>query len=207
MRGKLIVVEGIDGAGKSTLIRALSEHTSIILTREPTNGPHGAAVRRAFAEGRRLAPERERELVEADRREHVDQVIAPALANGTDILSDRYYYSTAAYQGRCEAEARSIVHDNEAFAPRPDVVLYLDVPAVFALARIQARRAAPTAPETYEGLLACSTRYEAIWADPSLMRGVTFVRLDARERPETIAAAARPILTGAIARNDASCLA
>lgn len=191
MRGTFVVVEGIDGAGKSTLVRALGAVAGLVLSREPTHGPHGTALREAFAAGRRLPALEERRLVEADRREHVADVIGPALSRGDMVLCDRSYYSTAAYQGIDAEDARLIVRENERFAPRPDVVLFLDIPPVFALARIQARATAPTAPETYDSLRDIAQRYEAVWSDQELMRGIRFVRLDARTSPGEILLEAR----------------
>ena len=191
MTGKLVVVEGIDGSGKSTLVRALRDVMDAVVTREPTAGPHGTALRDAFAAGIRLPAAEERRLFEMDRREHLAGVVLPALAQGRCVVVDRSYYSTAAYQGRDGEDARAIVAANEQFAPRPDVLIYLDLPPAFALARIQARAAAPTAPETYDNLRACSQRYEAMWADSDLLRGLTFLRLDAREPPEALVEAVR----------------
>lgn len=195
------VVEGIDGSGKSTLVRALAKQLGLVATREPTLGPYGQALRQAFSQGRRLSPEDERSLVEADRCEHVRTFLNPAMARGESVISDRCYYSTAAYQGISPEDARAIVRENEVFAPRPDVVLYLDLPPAFALARIQARSEVPAAPETYDTLRACALRYEAVWADTDLMRGVRFVRLDARASVDSVLNAASDALEAATHRH------
>ena len=141
--GKLIVIEGPDGAGKSTLQRGLAAQLSVqgvtvVQSREPTNGPHGTALRQA-AQSVRLAPEQELELLLKDRRAHVDAVIAPALARGDWVILDRYYFSTIAYQGAAGLDLAMLQAVNEAFAPPPDVLLLLDLPVEESLKRIASR--------------------------------------------------------------------
>ncbi len=142
-KAQLIVIEGPDGAGKSTLQRGLAAHLSalgitVVQSREPTNGPHGTALRQA-ARSQRLAPEQELELLLKDRRAHVDQLIAPALARGDWVILDRYYFSTIAYQGAAGLDLAMLQTVNEAFAPPPDVLLLLDLPVEESLKRIHAR--------------------------------------------------------------------
>lgn len=142
-KAKLIVIEGPDGAGKSTLQRGLAaklaaEGVAVVQSREPTNGPHGTALRQA-ALSKRLAPEQELELLLLDRRTHVEDVIAPALARGAWVILDRYYFSTIAYQGAAGLDLAMLRAVNEAFAPPPDVLLLLDLPVPESLKRIQAR--------------------------------------------------------------------
>lgn len=188
--GLLINIEGIDGSGKTTLARSLAIALGATLTTEPTRGPHGAALRAAFAAGQRLGREEERRLFELDRRMHMDSFVRVRLAAGETIVSDRSYYSSAAYQGTTSDSALAIVRDNEQFAVRPDVVLYLDLPPSHAFARIQSRGEGLTAMETLSNLAECASRYEAIWACEDLLRSVCFVRLDASVAQETIAATA-----------------
>lgn len=182
----LINIEGIDGSGKSTLATALAAALGATLTTEPTRGPYGTLLRKAFAEGRRLPREEERRMFEDDRRHHMASFVRVRLAAGETIVSDRSYYSSAAYQGTTEASAIAIVRDNEAFASRPDIVMFLDIPSPAALNRIQARGTGFTAMENLDNLEDCERRYEAIWATPDLMNGLRFVRLDAMAPPETI---------------------
>ncbi len=74
-------------------------------------------------------------LFEADRREHVEETIKPALARGWLVITDRYYYSSAAYQGALGLDPGKIMAENEAFAPRPDLVVIFTLPPTLALAR------------------------------------------------------------------------
>lgn len=141
--GFLLVIEGIDGAGKSTLARSLAawlrEHGRIVVVdREPTDGPHGRALRESARTGR-LSPEAELELFLKDRREHVEKLIAPALSRGEVVILDRYYFSNAAYQGARGSDPVEIVAQNETFAPVPDLVLLLDLAPAAGHARIDAR--------------------------------------------------------------------
>jgi dTMP kinase len=143
-RGCLVVVEGVDGAGKSSLVRRLGERMrrehgiDVVLSREPTDGVYGAKVRASASTGR-LPLEEELELFEADRREHVQGLISPALGRGAWVVLDRYYFSTAAYQGARGANPQEILRRNEAFATQPDLVLLLDCAPEVSLQRVQAR--------------------------------------------------------------------
>lgn len=141
--GLLVVIEGIDGAGKSTLIGRLAADLrargfEVVASREPTHGPHGQALRDTAASGR-LDPQAELELLLADRAEHVRELILPALARGAVVLLDRYYYSNAAYQGAAGLDVDHVLALNEAFAPPADVLLLLDLPVSGGLGRIAGR--------------------------------------------------------------------
>src|SRR4051794_4247303 len=101
--GILIAVEGIDGAGKTTqvtrLCAALADvGETVVRSKEPTNGPHGRRLRESAQTGRMNADEELQTFI-ADRREHVETVIRPALERGETVILDRYFYSTVAYQG------------------------------------------------------------------------------------------------------------
>jgi dTMP kinase len=142
-QGVLVVFEGIDGAGKSTQVRRLVDDLSaegwdVVMDREPTDGPHGRRLRESAVTGRLSAAE-ELDLFMADRRQHVAEVIQPALDSGRVVVLDRYYHSNAAYQGSRGLDWREIVRRNEAFAPRPDLVLWIDVDPAVSGARIRAR--------------------------------------------------------------------
>ena len=152
--GKLIVLEGIDGTGKSTLIRRLAAHClahgiDCLVSGEPTHGQWGRRLRESARSGR-LELKEELELFIKDRTEHVEQVIRPARAAGQVVLLDRYYFSTAAYQGARGADPEKILAANEQFAPIPDLVLLLDLPPNIAMTRITHRGDEPDAFEALE---------------------------------------------------------
>ncbi len=142
-RGFLLVLEGIDGSGKSTLGRELAawlreRGCEVVASREPTDGPHGTALRQSAKTGR-LSIQDEFELFLKDRAEHVEALIAPALARGAVVLLDRYYFSTAAYQGSRGLDPQTIVAANEKFAPIPDLVILLDLDPATGSSRILRR--------------------------------------------------------------------
>lgn len=142
-RGLLIVIEGIDGTGKSTQARMLAESLrqqgeEVVLDREPSDGPYGRQLRESMTEGR-LEPLAELELFHKDRKQHVNDVILPALERGVHVVLDRYYFSTMAYQGARGFNVMELRAENESFAPAPDLLLILDLNVELALERINAR--------------------------------------------------------------------
>lgn len=141
--GFLVVIEGIDGAGKSTQARVLGEQLTarghrVVLTREPTMGKWGKLLRES-AETGRLSIEEEVEMFLKDRREHVSELILPRLREGCVVIVDRYYFSTAAYQGARGVDPQELLRRNEEFAPEPDLLVLFDLPVEDGLARVRAR--------------------------------------------------------------------
>jgi dTMP kinase len=156
--GFLIAIEGIDGAGKTTLAEGLAQAlghggATVHVTKEPTRGPWGMRLRASAASGR-LTPQDEADFLIRDRREHVDGLIAPALARGECVILDRYYPSMVAYQGAAGLDVDELMRAND-FAPRPDVLLLLDVAPDLGLQRIRERGDVPNAFETTATLEAC----------------------------------------------------
>jgi len=159
VKTSFIVIEGIDGTGKSTQVRRLAEWfealgREVVVSREPTDGPWGKRLRESAASGR-LSPEAELEYFLNDRRQHVAEVIAPALAAGKVVILDRYYFSTMAYQGARGFDPAEIRHLNEAFAPVPDLLLILDLEVAAAHGRIGVRGDVANAFEQRENLERC----------------------------------------------------
>jgi dTMP kinase len=115
---------------------------------EPTRGHWGMKLRNSMTEGR-LSLEEELGLFLKDRAEHVGQLIAPSLAAGKVVILDRYYISTAAYQGARGVEPEWVLTENERFAPKPDLVLLLDFDPAAGLDRVRARG---DKPNTFEQL-------------------------------------------------------
>ena len=130
-QGYLIVLEGVDGTGKTTQSGLLADYLesieyAVVRLREPTTGVWGQKIRKILTEGRGdVTPEEELQYFINDRKEDVEQNIAPALEQGKIVLIDRYYYSTAAYQGALGFDPVKIIKDNEVFAPRPDLLFII----------------------------------------------------------------------------------
>ncbi len=182
-RGLLVVFEGIDGAGKSTQVRRLTEALRMMgipvrVDREPTDGPIGKRLRASATLGR-LPAEEELELFILDRREHVEQFIEPGLRGGEVVILDRYYFSNAAYQGSRGLDWQEILRRNEAFAPAPDLLLWLDVPVEVSGHRIESRGEGGTEFEKKASLARCREIYARI-RHPSLRR------IDASRTPEDV---------------------
>ncbi|MFD2157994.1 dTMP kinase [Rubritalea tangerina] len=158
-RGLLIVVEGIDGTGKSSQVQLLADALrssghDVLQDRQPSDGPFGKILRKSMTEGR-LAPDEELELFHKDRRQHLEDVILPALDSGTHVVLDRYYFSTMAYQGANGYDVAELRATNEAFAPAPDILFILDLDVDQALKRIGHRGDEANAFEQRDALQFC----------------------------------------------------
>jgi dTMP kinase len=150
MRGRFIVIEGIDGSGKSTLAARLAEHVAarkrrVIRLREPGGTRIGEQVRSLLLDARNseMTPLTEFFLYMACRAQLVNEIVRPALRKGTVLLCDRYYYSTAAYQGAAGGLGIGAVLDvaeRIARFERPNLVLLLDLPPRTARARAGDRK-------------------------------------------------------------------
>ena len=169
-KGIFIVIEGIDGTGKSTQARKLSEWfvsqgREVVLSREPTDGPWGKKLRESAASGR-LSPKDELDYFLKDRRQHVDESITPSLAAGKVVILDRYYFSTMAYQGARGFDPTEIRQLNEAFAPIPDLLIILDLDVDTALSRIGSRGDSANEFEKRESLERCREIFLSLKEEP-----------------------------------------
>ena len=123
-RGILLVLEGIDGAGKSTQLARLAHRFSeagreVVTTREPYDCDAGRRIRAMARSGETVAPATELAWFVEQRREHVADVIEPALSRAAVVISDRYFLSTVAYQGARGLDAGEILAASEAAFPVP----------------------------------------------------------------------------------------
>ena len=144
MKPLFIVLEGPDAAGKSTQLALLSRELSrrgipVVVTREPGGTELGRALRGILLDpGRRIEPLAELFLLLADRRQHVEELIRPALEAGKWVISSRYTLSSVAYQGYGRGIPVDLVRELNAIATgglEPDYTFLLDVPPEVALER------------------------------------------------------------------------
>jgi dTMP kinase len=129
--GLFIVLEGIDGCGKSTQARMLARWLrsmghGVVLTDEPTDGPIGAFIRKILRGKVRVPISAEVGLFAADRMWHLGNVILPALGQGKIVISERYVCSSIAYQSSRGATVREILAANR-YTPEPDLAVLLDI--------------------------------------------------------------------------------
>jgi dTMP kinase len=169
-RGMLIVFEGIDGTGKTTVARRVASYFSslgreVVVSHEPTNGPWGRKLRESAAKGR-MSAEEELDCLLQDRRSHVDELIRPALQEGKVVILDRYYFSTMAYQGTRGIDPGTIRQMNEEFAPIPDHLMILDLDVDEALLRIGGRGDTANHFERRDSLQLCREFFLSLANEP-----------------------------------------
>jgi dTMP kinase len=187
-RGRFVSLEGIEGAGKSTLARALeaalrARGLAVLLTREPGGTPLAERLRSLLLElpGEPLAPTTETLLMFAARCQHLQQVISPALQRGALVLCDRFSDATRAYQGGGRGVDATFI---EALAQAvhgarwPERTLLLDLPVAAVRARLRERGGADRfereAPAFFERV---RSRYLAIAAaEPGRVRVIDATR-------------------------------
>ena len=190
--GKFIVFEGIDGAGKSTQVALLTERlrslgNDVHLTAEPTAMPSGKAIREALSGS---TPKSECEMAAMfvlDRIAHNSAEILPLTNEGKTVISDRYYYSSLAYQG--QATDYDWVKTMNLACPdikRPDLCIYLDLLPEQSLARIKARNEALEIYENIEKLTGVRNSFLAVINDLKKEGEKIFV-VNADRAPQDIA--------------------
>ena len=143
-RGAFIVIEGLDGSGKTTQARLLADKLRqshlAVYTAEPSRGNIGSFIRDCCLYGeKRLATTVEALLFAADRVEHVEKEVKPALAEGKLVISDRYVYSSLAYQGASGLNLDWIKAINN-YALKPDFAVFIDVTPERVLQRLNRRK-------------------------------------------------------------------
>jgi dTMP kinase len=160
LRGKFISFEGIDGSGKSTQLRLLAGELrfkgyNVLTTIEPGGTPLGRRLREAFLETEEtVAPLAELLLFAADRAQHVEFLVKPALAEGKIVVTDRYADATIAYQGGGRGFSEKIVSQVVKLATgglKPDLTVFFDLPIEKAILRAGSRRADETIRNRMDG--------------------------------------------------------
>lgn len=145
--GKFITLEGMDGAGKSTHIPSIVSQIEaggceVVCTREPGGTPLGESLREILLH-ENMHPETETLLMFAARREHIANVIAPAIAKGACVISDRFTDATYAYQSGAKGVAIAKINQLETWVQgelQPDLTLLFDVPVEVSLKRLALAR-------------------------------------------------------------------
>ncbi|GAA0500034.1 dTMP kinase [Tatumella terrea] len=203
MKNKFIVIEGLEGAGKTTardlLVEVLRQHgvTDIVFTREPGGTPLAEALRTLIKEGvtgEDITDKAELLMLYAARVQLVDTIIKPALARGAWVIGDRHDLSSQAYQGggrgfdpALMASLRQTVLGDFA----PDLTLYLDVAPETGLQRARSRGALDRIEqESLDFFHRTRARYQQLAAlDPSILT------VDANGTPQQVSEALRQTLT------------
>ena len=142
-KGFFVVLDGIDGCGKTVHSKMLCEQLRVLdydvaYTTEPSKSPIGQFIAQKFLRETKVAPQIEALLFAADRFHHLTSEIIPMLDANKIVVSDRYVYSSLAYQG-AQGLAPDWIKQINCFAIRPDLALYLDVLAETGLARKRSR--------------------------------------------------------------------
>ena len=189
-RGRFITVEGIDGAGKSSHVAALVErlHRSglpVVATREPGGTPLAETLRGLLL-GQAMDPLCETLLVFAARRDHLLQLIAPALERGETVVCDRFTDATFAYQGGGRGFDQAVLAQFEVWVHgglQPDLTLWFDLDAETAAAR----RAGARAPDRFESQDAgFFDRVRSAYAQRCDASAGRMVRIDAAPEPAAV---------------------
>jgi len=172
MRERFIVIEGLDGSGKSTQVNLLAKrlrrseakkrfkHTGVITTVEPTSDRIGKLIRLVLEHRWICPPDALQLLFAADRADHLGKKIKPAIANGKMIISDRYFFSTIGYGA--PANSRAWLKQLNKNFPTPDITFFIAVFPKECMRRIRKRKSTKTIFEKQKQL-------EQVWKNYTLL--------------------------------------
>ena len=143
--GKLIVFEGIDGSGKTTISRLFFKHLednkiNTSWFREPSDSKWGKKIRELADKMDSIPINDEFRYFLEDRKWDVENNILPSLEKGKIVVLDRYYFSSACYQGARGMDVKMIINENRKFSPEPDLLFLIDVDIHTAMSRIKRSR-------------------------------------------------------------------
>ena len=147
MEAKFITLEGIEGSGKTSSIKSITDlldrkRISYVVTREPGGSSIGSELRSILLDPKtEISSEVELLLMLADRKDHVEKVILPNLKTGNWVISDRFMDSSIAYQGGGRKLDKKMIDSfsKNLSLPNPDLTLLFDVPVEISLSRVKAR--------------------------------------------------------------------
>ena len=147
MEAKFITLEGIEGSGKTSSIKSITDlldrkRISYVVTREPGGSSIGSELRSILLDPKtEISSEVELLLMLADRKDHVEKVILPNLKTGNWVISDRFMDSSIAYQGGGRKLDKKMIDSfsRNLNLPNPDLTLLFDVPVEISLSRVKAR--------------------------------------------------------------------
>ncbi|TNJ35065.1 dTMP kinase [Arenimonas terrae] len=199
--GLFISIEGGEGAGKSTVIAALSDLLSadgreVVLTREPGGTPEGEAIRAVLLDpGNHVVPEAELLLMFAARAQLVRRLIRPALARGAAVVADRFTDASYAYQGGGRGLEMGRIAELERWAAgiRPDLTFLLDVGVAQGLARARSRGGEPDRIEREREDF--FERVRAVYLARAAAEPARFRVIDASQPADAVQSAVRAALT------------
>ena len=190
MRGKFITFEGIDGAGKTTHMDALeqtlrAQGREVVRTREPGGTPLAEKLRGLFLHDA-MDPLTETLLVFAGRRDHLTQVIEPALARGAWVICDRFTDATFAYQGGGRGFDLTVLNTLEQWVQgerQPDLTFLFDLPPAIAAQRLAAARQ----PDRFEAQdQAFFTKVREAYLARQQAQPARFALIQADQAPEAV---------------------
>ena len=147
MKAKFITLEGIEGSGKTSSLKSITDlldkkNTSYIVTREPGGSSIGKELRAILLDPEtEISPEVELMLMLCDRKDHVEKIILPNLEKGNWVVSDRFMDSSIAYQGGGRQLGKKLIISVAEYLnlPQPDLTLLFDLPVEISLSRVKAR--------------------------------------------------------------------
>ena len=147
MKAKFITLEGIEGSGKTSSLKSITDlldkkNISYIVTREPGGSSIGKELRAILLNpDTEISPEVELMLMLSDRKDHVEKIILPNLEKGYWVISDRFMDSSIAYQGGGRQLDKKLIISLTDYLnlPQPDLTLLFDLPVEISLSRVKAR--------------------------------------------------------------------